>query len=90
MAIGTLRLPPHYLDELTPYELGLLMENHQEQQKEHYEMIAYAVRVGYVSAKKGKNISMFEKEQKNKVSKTTKEEKAKTFAELDSIFGGSH
>lgn len=85
LVIGTLKLPLSYLDELVPYEIGWLIENHDEKEKEHYELISYAFRVGYVSAKEGKYIPLFDKESSRQP--ITLEEKAKGFAELENIFG---
>lgn len=64
------------------------MENHYEQQKEHYEMISHAFKIGYISAKNGKNIPLFEDNNvMKKDNKITKEQKQEEFAYLEQIFG---
>ena len=75
------------MDELTPRELGWLIENHYEQKKEHYELVAYAFQVGYVKAKTGKQIDMFGKNNKPRVGKVSPEKKKSELTELDNIFG---
>ena len=85
VAIGTLKLPLSYLDELSPIEIGWLLENHIEQQMEHYEFIASCVSFGYISAKKGKKVKMFKKYDE-KVGKITKEEKEREKQYIESIF----
>lgn len=88
MAIGTLKLPLDYLDELSPQELGLLMENYYEKEEEKYELMSYAFKIAYISAKKGKHMPLFEKNKKQaKVGKITQEQKQQEIAELDNIFG---
>jgi hypothetical protein len=92
LVVGTLKLCPVYeyemfMDDIQPFQIGLLLDNHTDNKKEHYEMVSYAFRVGYISAKKGKSIPLFEKQQANKVSKVTKEQKENEFAELNAIFG---
>lgn len=91
MVVGTLKLCPFseyetLLDEMQPYQLGLLMENHMEKNKEHYEMISFAFQLGYYKAKTGKKINMFEKSKKAKVGTITKEQKAQDFKYLDEVF----
>lgn len=77
------------MDELSPQEVGWLVSNHYEKEKEKYELFAYAVQVGYVKAKTGKKFDMFEKPRKSSSGYIDKEEKARELAKLDEIFGGS-
>ncbi|MCD4839728.1 hypothetical protein LRS37_12800 [Neobacillus sedimentimangrovi] len=86
LVIGTFRLPLHYLEELTPQEIGWLRESHLEREKEKYEMIAYAFQVGYYRAKTGKKVEMFKKANKSKVGTITKEEKQKELDILNKLF----
>lgn len=91
--VGTLKLCTitdyeNFIEETQPFVVGLLLNNHIGEQKDHYEMLAQAVRIGTVSAQKGKHIPMFKKQENQvKTQKTTTEEKQQMFAELDNIFG---
>ena len=86
IAYGTLKLSFGSLENLTPDELSWLLENHKEEQKAHYEWIAYAFRAGYVSAHNGKKIKLFEEKEVNKVNRITKEEKESQLAYLSGKF----
>lgn len=86
LVLGTLSLPLHYLDELTPQEIGWLRDNHAEKEKEKYEMVAYAFQIGYYRAKTGKNVEMFKKSDKPQVGTITKEEKQEQLKALSNIF----
>lgn len=86
VVVGTLKLPLNYLDELTAIEIGWLLENHIEQQMEHYEFIASAVSFGYISAKKGKKVKMFKKYDNDKVGQITQEQKEREKQYIESIF----
>ena len=86
IAYGTLKLPLDSLENLTPNELSWLLEGHTEEQKSHYEWIAYAFRAGYVSAHNGKKIRLFEEKEVNKVNRITKEEKESQLAYLADKF----
>ena len=84
--VGTLGMPLHYLDELFPKEYWWLLENHFEKQKEHYELIAYAVQVGYVRANSKKKIKMFEEEDKPKVNTISQERRKNEINDLKEMF----
>lgn len=70
-AYNKLKLPLGSLDDLDITEYCWLVEGHIEALKEKYEMISYAVRVGYISAKTGKNIEMFKKDVEESKQKNT-------------------
>ena len=74
------------MDKLTFEELSWLIENDNENKKEHYEMMEMVFAFGYASAKKGKIIPMFKKERNHKVKKIEKEEKEKQLQYLNSLF----
>jgi hypothetical protein len=80
-----LKCPLSYLDELTPYEIGLLIINYNEEKMNHYEMISTAFAFGYASAKKGKKIEMFKK-QKAEMRKISEDKRDKDKEFLLSVF----
>lgn len=86
LAIGRLKLPLEYLDELTPHELVLLADSHHEGQKEHYEMVALAFQVGYVNAKSKKRVEMFPKQTEQRIGRITKEGKEENLSFLRDKF----
>ena len=86
MVVGTLKCPLSYLDELTPKEIGWLIESHNEDNMDHYEMIASAVTFGYISAKKGKKQKMFKKRDDDKVRKITQEKKDEDMKYIENLF----
>lgn len=67
-------------------ELYLLLENKHEADKEHYEMLSYAMRVAFVSANSGKHIPLFEEENKQAEHTVTREEREATLAFLEETF----
>jgi hypothetical protein len=81
-----MKLSPSILDEITLTELGWLIENHLEEQRNYFETMSTSVAFGYASANKGKKIYMFEKPEKEKNRRTTIEEKQEELEYLDSIF----
>lgn len=90
LVVGKLKLPISYLDELTVREIGLLAEQYQEDQEDHYEMIALAFQLGYVNANtKGENQKLFDKKpkstQNNNTTKEKMEEDIKVLKEMFSI-----
>lgn len=86
IVVGKLKLSEDFLEHSTPRQLGLLLQSHHQEQEEHYEMISYAFKVAYVSAKDGKNRTLFEKKNSNQNEKTSKEEKEETLKYLDEVF----
>ena len=91
LAYCTLGLPLNSLDDLSPLELSWLSDGHQDNLMDHYESIAWAVRVGYVTANNGKKIQMFDRGDsgdKQATNRITKEQKEKELSELDKIFEG--
>lgn len=86
LAYGRLQLPYGALDEIQPYELNNIFIGREKVKKEELEAIAYAVRAGYVSARTGKKIKLFEEQKQHKVKKVTKEQKERELAELDNLF----
>lgn len=83
----TLKLPFGSLDDLVAEEIEWLLEGHQEEQKQYFEMLAYSVRAGYVSANNGKPIMLFEDDsKKNTPKKITKEQKENELEALDNLF----
>jgi len=86
--IGTFRLPLNYLDELTFAELGWLVENHLDQEQQHYEILAHVVSVGYARTQTKKKIKLFQEEKKHrpKTQKISKEERLQKLTELEDIF----
>jgi hypothetical protein len=91
LVVGTLKLCSltefeSYMEDVQPFQVGLLLSNHNEKQKEHYEMMAYAFQIGYYKAKTGKKIDMFQKESKAKTERITTEQKQEDFKALDEIF----
>jgi len=86
--VGQLSLPPAYLEEMTFEELGWLLENHQEQEKERYELLAHVISVGYARTQTKKKIQLFS-EQSNSQSGfklITKEEKEQGLSRLSELF----
>ena len=77
-----------FMDETQPFQIGLLLDNHTDKQKEHYEMMVGVVMVGYLKAN-GKKVELFEKKQDKKSNRdaVTPEQKADVFADLENIFG---
>lgn len=57
-----------------------------EDKKDNYEMIAFSFRAGYVSAKNGKPIKLFEDKKEQKQAKLTAKSKADKLEELNNIF----
>jgi len=90
LVVGKLKLPISSLGELTVREIGLLVEQNQEDLQDHYEMIALAFQLGYVNAKtKGKNKTLFNKKSsKSKASNkaTSKEDLENEKTELLEMF----
>ncbi len=80
-----MKCPLSYLDELTPYEIALLIINFNEEKMNHYEMISSAFAFGYASAKKGKKIEMFKK-QKADMKKISEEKRNKDKEFLLNVF----
>lgn len=74
------------LEELTFSELNKLLEDHIDQEKNNYEMIAVAVRVGYYNAKQGKDQKLFENAKK--VGEISREEKENDLNYLKGKFKG--
>lgn len=90
--VGTLGLCSYMdyekcMEELQPHELGSLLENHFELEKQQYELFAYSFQVGYARVKTGKKIEMFKNEEKQvKVKPTTPEKKKEELDFLKSTF----
>lgn len=88
LLVGTLKLPLEYMNELTFQEFSWLIESHHEKEIEHWELMAYAVQVGYARNHSKKKIEMFEgKQNKQKTNQITKEQKEKELSMLDNTFG---
>lgn len=79
-------MPWGVLNDLMPYEISWLLEQHMEDKKDHFETLAYSFRAGYVSAKSGKPLRLFEDKKQQKDTNLTAESKAKQLEELDNIF----
>lgn len=70
---------------MTLSELMLLLEQHLADEREYFEMTAYAVATGYASARKGKMLKMFKDESKT-VGHVTEEKKREDTDYLNSLF----
>ncbi len=84
MIVGTLKRPIEDVDKLTMKQLSLLLSNHFDDRKDHYEMIAYAFRAGYTSAHSGKKVSLFE--DANKQKRVTQKQREDELRALNEIF----
>lgn len=87
--VGRMKLTYDILEKLTYPELLMLIDDYNENQKDHYEMMAYAFRVGYVSAHNGKKIDMFGRYDTASTKQTSKEERDKELAYLIETFGNT-
>jgi hypothetical protein len=61
-----------------------LHEYYLEDEREHFELMSFAVTTGYASAQKGRRIKMFQDKKEDKSSKITVEKKK---ADLDYLKG---
>lgn len=78
-----------FADQATMREVAVVVAQRNKDDREHYELIKHAVAVGYASAKKGKDIKMFEEPEKAITGTISQEEKESTFAELQAKLGGA-
>lgn len=92
IAYNKLKLPYGTLDNISPYELYIMYEGHEENERDELESLYTIIRIGVSSAMSGKKIDLF-KDDKNKQGNNglppgqiTEEERIKTLEELDSIF----
>ena len=86
IVVGSLKLPISYLDELTPMEIGWLLEQDIEDKMQHYELISSCVQFGYVNAKSKKQKKMFKKREEDLIKKITQEQREKEKEYIESLF----
>jgi hypothetical protein len=74
--------------EMTPRELRLVCDGRINRRRADIELVAAAVRVGYVNARKGKNKKVFGSDKEAGATGTIGvDEKRRRMAELKAIFG---
>lgn len=85
-------LPYGTLDDISPYELLIMYEGHEENEMEKLESLYNLIRIGVSSAMSGKQVDLFknnkDKQGNNSLpsGQITEEERAKTLEDLDSLF----
>jgi len=86
--VGTLRLSLNDLENMTFQELGWLLENHHEQEKNRYELLAHTISVGYARTQTKKKISLFTENRNTEkgFKLITKEEKLQGLEGLENLF----
>lgn len=87
IAYVTLKLPLGSLDDLVAEEIEWLLEGKNEADKEHYEMVSYAFKVAYASVHSGKDIPLFDKEEKEPKEVPTAKKREEDLQKLEEIFG---
>lgn len=85
MIVGMLGMSVESMDSLTVLELSWLLQNYRDKQKAHYEMIAYAVQVGFARANGKKIKEMFPKSAEEKVTAITPSEREEKLSQLDML-----
>lgn len=74
--------------DMTPRELKLACDGQMERRRQDVELVAAAVRVGYVNARSRKNKKVFGSDREaGATGRISAEEKRRKLAELRSIFG---
>lgn len=74
--------------EMTPRELRLVCDGQMARRRRDIELVAAAVRVGYVNARKGKNKKVFGSDKEaGATGRISAEEKRRKLSELRAIFG---
>lgn len=88
-AIYRLKIPINHYDEFLEkysfFEFGLLVDAYFEDKKDYFEGNSYAFRVGYYNAKTGKNIKLYEDNNKQ-TKQATEKERQETLDYLDQMF----
>ncbi|MCA1025788.1 hypothetical protein LCM23_06760 [Cytobacillus kochii] len=77
-------------------EILAYSEGYQARQRDHYETMEYVIAMGYVSARKGKILPLFKKDEgdkqgnsgKSKTNRITKEQREAEINALTQTFGG--
>ncbi|MDW0112154.1 hypothetical protein QT711_03085 [Sporosarcina saromensis] len=87
IVVGTLNRPIEDLEKLTLKQVYLLNDNHIQNQRDHYEMMAHVVRVGYVSAHSKKEIKLFQNSKQRSNNTVTAETREQVLKELSDEFG---
>lgn len=86
LIVGLLKLPIDSLNDLTPEQFFWLLKGYARDKQEKYELIAYAVQVGYVRAN-GKRVEMFKKANTATTGTISKEHREKELEQLGQLFG---
>lgn len=95
--VGRFKVPfnqfEQFLDEVDPHRFSILVNDYYEEKKTHYEFVSYAFKVGYVSARTGKHIEMFESRKSTssegdnpKTIQLTEEEREREINALNEMF----
>lgn len=88
--VSKLRMHPHILDDLTPYELYLAAEGYHEDRREFFELMAMAVAHGIQAAFSGKWTPMFEEEKRTSKRVLTPEEVEEEIRYIEAIMDGKY
>lgn len=88
--VGRLGLSVSEYYDLTPRDIGLILQGKRAEEREMYRMFAHVVTVGYSRTQTKKKIPFFDEEDGERKSKQTgtisKEEKRKELSDLAKLF----